>query len=475
VNILSFLATLSIACAAQGLPGNFESVVVADSAQGYVVNYQSQMTRIRFGGDSVGGYTTWESNLSTANQSADIPVWLPLARSGRTLFPLATLDANRKGMLSGFFRVTRDSAKSIAGMNLQGTTRPMPTQWTLDSDTSWGIGDSSRVMWRLDPNDSLSAFGFSGTSGLVHLLDCGGCDLAKTQPGFKLDTFSILRGIARDNSSKALWLATPAGLWNIAGGTKTLRDSSIGIGVWAGNKAILYRSIRGLNWADSAGGKFKAVTGDTSALAGNSISSVAWLGDTAWIVMHRNGIGLAGILRIWKGQILSGSGKTPSLLNAEDGLPFTTDVNLSAVAIESATGRIWISSRGEGLAVSSNAGRTWRLIRHQAALRKNLLEVRVSPTRLEYGSALVGYSLDQGGNVDIDIFNGAMEPVRSLTRSANRPAGLRSEDPLQDRWNGCTDKGKLAAIGLYYVRVRSGNQTAWGKVFQLKGGNSCGN
>lgn len=473
MKILSILTALSAACAAQGLPGNFEAVVVTDSAQAFVVNYQSQITRIRFGGDSASGYATWDAPLPVANQAADIPVWQPLPRPGRTLVPLAILDANRKGLLNGFLRIARDSMRQIGSGSLQGSLRPMPTQWAAGGDTSWGIGDSSRIIWRLDEKDSLSAYGFSGTAGLVRLLDCGGCDLSKSQPGFKLDTFALLRGIARDSATRTLWLAGPSGLWSSSAAGRSRRDSSASLGVWAGNRAILYRSGRSLLWADSAGGNFRAVSGDTSSFAGNSIASVAWLGDTAWIVMSRNGLGLSGLLRIVRGQVISSTGKSPALVDAEDGLPFTNDVNLASVSIESATGRIWIASRGEGLAVSSNNGRSWRLIRHQAALKKNLLEVRVSPTRLESGSSLVGYSLDQAGNVDIDIFNGAMEPVRNLTRSAPRPAGLRSEDPLQDRWNGCTDKGKLAAIGLYYVRVRSGNQTAWGKVFQLKGGSSC--
>jgi hypothetical protein len=113
-------------------------------------------------------------------------------------------------------------------------------------------------------------------------------------------------------------------------------------------------------------------------------------------------------------------------------------------------------------------------MRHQAALAGGLKEVRVSPTRLESGSSLIGYSLSQSGNVDIEVFNGAMEPVRTIVRDGARAAGLRSENDVTDRWDGCTDGGRLASIGLYYVRVKSGSQSAWGKVFQLKGGSSCG-
>jgi hypothetical protein len=467
--LLLALATVS---GAQTLPGNFETSLLCDSASAWVSNAQDQISRLRVrgAGDST-SIATWTPGLSVSNAYADYPVWNGLARKGRVLIPLASLDGSRHGYLSGFWRSWGDSSRIIDSQATAGL--PMPTAWALAGDTAWGASDSSQVLWHLDRDDSLSAWGLTalGLQGRLDSLErCGSCSLSG-----KLTAKQTLRGIGRD-SSGTLWIASQKGLWRGSPSSLIRKDSLHAIlGVWPGRRAALVQTDSALRWSASDTSGLQPLRGDTSALSGCRIGSVAWLGDTAWILLQKSGIGLPGIARVWNDSILTQqTGKTPSLYDAEDGLPFTESVNLAAIAREGSTGRLWVASRGEGLAVRESSA--WRLVRHQTALRNNLLEVRVFPTRLESGSSLIAYNLESAGNVDIEVFNGAMEKVRTIASGAPRHAGqgsVRSESISQDRWDGCTDGKRLASIGLYYVRVKSGSQVAWGKVFQLKGGASC--
>lgn len=480
----ALLALLAAPLFAQGLPRNIEMSLAANDSGLWVVNSEDQITRVRKAGASPSDFTTWEPGSKVVNPYADYPVWRGAFHRGRMHFPVATKDAKGRGLLAGFWKQDAAGAGQILSNAATGTLRPVPDQWTgwgAANDTLLGSADSTHVLWQLDGNDSLSALGLARTGALVRLAQCGACLLADSVKARAGDSLRTVQGIARLDTT--LLIATTTGLWS--GNRQNLSKSSHPslsqgnvLGVWAGKGGIYAQTDSTVWFLDSVNGTARRIAGDSALVVNHRMAAVAWTGDTAWVLLRTANTGLSGVLRLLNGRVLSlDKGTTPTLLDTEDGLPFSKDVNLSDLVLEPAhegePARLWVGSRGEGLAMTTDAGRNWLLVSHKAALRGGLKEVRVIPTRLETGASLIGYSLATGGNVDIEIFNGAMEPVRTVVRGAPRPASLRSEDSVRDRWDGCTDQGRLAAIGLYYVRVKSGNQTAWGKVFQLKGGSSC--
>jgi len=468
---------------AQGLPRNIEMSLAADTSGTWVVNSEGQVTRIRGTGSLTTDYTTWEPGGRVVNPAADYPVWKGVSRGKRILFPLATTDTRGRGLLAGFWKLDAAGAGQILTNSLAGSLRPVPDAWTAQGDTLLGTADSAQILWQLDGSDSLRALGLSSAGALVNLARCGACSLSDSVAAYAkahaAEPLQYLQGIARDPATGRLLLAGTTGLWtgtfgqNLSKHPSKALDGRNVLGVWAGSGGIYVQTDSSLWYLTAPDSPPLQVRGDSALVVDHRISALAWSHDTAWVLVRTASYGLPGIVRLKAGSVLSiGKGTTPSFLDAEDGLLFSKDVNLSDIVSDTA-GRIWVASRGEGVAMTADGGGKWTLRRHQSTLKGGLKEVRVFPTRLESGTSLIGYSLSSSGNVDIEIFNGAMEPVRTIVRDAPRDANLRSEDPVADRWDGCTDGGKLAAIGLYYVRVTSGSQVAWGKVFQLKGGASC--
>lgn len=479
------LLSLSAPLLAQGLPGNVEMSLHADSAGTWVVNSEGQITRIKDSGAKEGDYRTWTPGAKAVNPQADYPVWKGASHRGRPLFPVASTNASGAGMLSGFWMTDGTKETVLQANSVAGTIRPVPDRWLAWGDTLLGTSDSSVVLWRLDGSDSLTALGLSSNGSLVTVARCGACSLADSIKDFAKenpkDTLQVLQGL--DRAGDTLLLASTKGLWKGGQILSRLNHPSLGrgnvLGVWAGAGGIYAQTDSTLWYLPSIDSTPRQIRGDSALVVDHRISALAWSGDTAWVLLRTASYGLSGLVRLHRGSVVSlGGGKTPTLLDAEDGLPFSNEVNLSDLVRSPATAtspaRLWVASRGEGLAWTTPGSGRWNLLRRQAPLASGLKDVRVIPTRLEGGSSLIAYSLSAPGNVTIEVFNGAMEPVRTIVRGAARPAGLRSEVVAADRWDGCTDGGRLAAIGLYYVRVKSGSQTGWSKVFQLKGGSTCG-
>lgn len=476
------LLSLSAPLLAQGLPRNIEMSLHADTTGVWVVNAEGQITRIRDSGAKEGNYRTWEPPAGKlVNPQADYPVWKGASHRGRTLFPVASTDARGAGLLQGFWKSDASGEGVILAEAVTGPVRPVPDRWIPLQDTLLGMADSSQVLWQLDGNDSLTALGLAANGMLVNVARCGACSLADSLKARAKDTLQTIQGI--DLAGDTLLLATTGGLWKGRQILSRVGHPSLGrgnvLGVWAGAGGIYAQTDSTLWYLPSLNSMPRQIRGDSALAVDHRIAALAWSGDTAWALLRTASYGLPGLVGLHQGKVLSRGGKTPTLLDAEDGLPFSSEVNLSDLVLSPATAtspaRIWVASRGEGVAWTTPGSGRWTLLRHQSPLNSGLKEVRVIPTRLESGSSLIAYSLSKPGNVTIEIFNGAMEPVRTVIKGAYRSGDpLRYENAISDRWDGCTDGGKLAAIGLYYVRVKSGSQTGWGKVFQLKGGSTCG-
>ncbi len=67
-------------------------------------------------------------------------------------------------------------------------------------------------------------------------------------------------------------------------------------------------------------------------------------------------------------------------------------------------------------------------------------------------------------NVDIRIFNFAMQPVRTLLQNAPRASG-----EFDELWDGKDDRGRTVANGVYFYFISGGGQSpVWGKILVIR-------
>ncbi len=83
----------------------------------------------------------------------------------------------------------------------------------------------------------------------------------------------------------------------------------------------------------------------------------------------------------------------------------------------------------------------------------------------------LGYRLKKDGKVTITVFNYAMEKVRVLVRNAPRKGGgARSENPIEDQWDGRDARGRFVSVGAYYILVESDQgERGFGKALCARG------
>ena len=72
------------------------------------------------------------------------------------------------------------------------------------------------------------------------------------------------------------------------------------------------------------------------------------------------------------------------------------------------------------------------------------------------------YKLNQAGYVTIEVFDFAMNLVKTVTNSEFRTAGSYS---VSDLWNGRNEWNKIVAVGIYYFKISvSTGEVYWGKL-----------
>jgi flagellar hook assembly protein FlgD len=74
----------------------------------------------------------------------------------------------------------------------------------------------------------------------------------------------------------------------------------------------------------------------------------------------------------------------------------------------------------------------------------------------------IRYKLDGDTQVDIRIFDFAMNLVRELTDER------QSSGEREVSWDGTDDRGARVANGTYFYAVEAGGDTFWGKVLVLE-------
>lgn len=145
-------------------------------------------------------------------------------------------------------------------------------------------------------------------------------------------------------------------------------------------------------------------------------------------------------------------------------------------------GRRWVivASMGKGLFYRPlhSSNKEWLNISRQKPVKNSLGEIITYPTLFtaarpdgQPAYVNIGYRLKKDGKVTITIFNHAMEKVKTVVSNAPRKgAGARSENPLEDRWDGRDSNGRLVSVGTYYVRVESSSgDGGWGKILAVAG------
>ncbi len=211
-----------------------------------------------------------------------------------------------------------------------------------------------------------------------------------------------------------------------------------------------------------------------------SVSSVAFLGDDAWLAVQGIENNWSGLLRInSKGPVAwADSLRLPDREDASnwiwglDARVIDRDAFITGVStfpLVSGMG-LAVSTYGAGISVSADSGKTWRAILNQTPVKGGLAEVRTVPSVMRYGSgSAINYRLDQQSKVTIEVFGYEMRKVRTVVRNATRAADpIRSSNAREDYWDGRDDAGNYVTVGMYYVRVRDNHgHEAWGKAMWL--------
>ncbi len=144
-----------------------------------------------------------------------------------------------------------------------------------------------------------------------------------------------------------------------------------------------------------------------------------------------------------------------------------------AIASEGNENVIAVGSAGQGLFYKmAESDEPWQNLILQTGVKKGLSQVITFPSIFDgSGTVGLGYQISNDANVTIKVFNYAMEEVRTLVKSGKRVGGgSRSENTVEDRWDGRDDHGNLVAAGMYYIQVDADSgERGWGKVMVVSG------
>ena len=301
-----------------------------------------------------------------------------------------------------------------------------------------------------------------------------------------------------------LWLATAKGLWVKSSGglknvSKNLKDSRV-TGLWMGGSPLQiiaetnYKKkdnvVGGLwriygeknkdfvkvNFLDTAG---KVQKKDIYDEADYTVGNVAFIGKTAYVLVHAIGGSISGYLKLdslgaraWE---KDDDGKLQWLYGYETGATDRKAVIMSMCAFPLSKNRtgLAIATYGNGVSVSADSGATWSVVLNRAKLSNNLGSIRMVPSVIVSPGeeSLVSYKLDKESKVTIEVFSYDMRKVRTIVKDAVRNADAsRSSNPKEDYWDGRDDHGKDCTMGVYYIRVKDNHgHIGWGKAMTLGG------
>ena len=298
----------------------------------------------------------------------------------------------------------------------------------------------------------------------------------------------------------SLWLATSNGIWswsssNFVKASDSLKDSCV-TGLWMGGEPLQiiaetnYKDSTGnlwrrygkasefskVNFLDTAGKKQDKNIYDESDY---TVSSVAFIGKTAYVLVSTIGGSISGYLKLdslgAKAWEKDEDGKLHWLYGYETGATDRKADLMSMCAFPLSKNRMGlaIATKGNGVSVSADSGATWSIVLNRAKLSNDLGSIRMVPSVIVQPGeeSLVSYKLGKDSKVTIEVFSYDMRKVRTIVKDAERNADAsRSTNPKEDYWDGRDDHGKDCTMGVYYIRVKDNHgHVGWGKAMTLGG------
>ncbi len=117
---------------------------------------------------------------------------------------------------------------------------------------------------------------------------------------------------------------------------------------------------------------------------------------------------------------------------------------------------------GQGMVVSGDDGNTWRMIEAYEPSSDSSNDTYAYPNPFspqKFGEVKLQFKLAEGSQVTCEVFNFAMEKVRTVTSSVYFSSG---EHYLV--WDGKDSYGKTAANGVYFYIISYGDDKVWNKI-----------
>ncbi|MCP4705770.1 MAG: hypothetical protein GY865_14320, partial [candidate division Zixibacteria bacterium] len=158
-----------------------------------------------------------------------------------------------------------------------------------------------------------------------------------------------------------------------------------------------------------------------------------------------------------------------TIVSSQNPEPFNMDL-LPVYGVLVADEYLWIGTdEGAGRIDLNDVGTpTWEFYRDTVS-GFFAYPVPFSPYGIEAGGAdddsrllKFNYMLNEPANVTVEIFDFAMNLVKTVTNSKFRTAGSYS---VSDMWNGRNEWNKIVAVGIYYYKISlSTGEVHWGKL-----------
>ena len=117
---------------------------------------------------------------------------------------------------------------------------------------------------------------------------------------------------------------------------------------------------------------------------------------------------------------------------------------------------------GQGMAVSEDNGNTWYMIEAYEPSSDSSNDTYAYPNPFspqKFGEVKIQFKLNKNSQVTCEIFNFAMEKVRTVISSEYYEAG---ESYMV--WDGKDSYGKTVANGVYYYIIRYDDEKVWNKI-----------
>ena len=390
---------------------------------------------------------------------------------------------------------------------------PAPLE-NLDTAMHYAVGgfayDSlAKTLWIARGAAGLRSHQFGTTktvaANLVLNSSTGTMDSLKSNYKWSVKNNPYIFDVKRHPETGDLWLATSKGVWtygrdgSVRRASETLGAEARVTGLWLGGEPLQIiaetsskgaeSSVHGGLWRlkdgdkdfskvaflDTAG---KAVKKDVYDDGDFTVTSVAFMGGTAFVAVGTSGATVSGYFKLEAAGIRAwetdDDGRNNWLYGYETG---ATDRDVVVTSIctfpltKNVTG-LAISTYGNGVSVSADSGATWSTVLNRAKLGSDLGTVRMVPSVITAGDqSLVSYKVKKDSKITIDVFSYDMRKIRTIVKSAHRDADAsRSTNPKVDFWDGYDEYGRPCAMGVYYVRVKDNHgHIGWGKVMTLGG------